>query len=270
MQLPALAPNTLVTGAASTLRVRYPRGITDGGDGTGIAKFGPQELNGYTITAYAGGTQQTLVTKGVAAVDMKSTIAPAGFGINYGRRLSWYTERPGGPVLDGWACWGLRLTAAFTNPGGVIPGDLGIVIWCGNGTQVNGDGLSTAPGVIFGPNNANNITLRARRVNAGPQTVTDVVPAGNTPDLTKFNTYELRIVTGSPSSDPQLFGLINGRVVTGRHLWTAAAAVLPPPDAIAGNYGYVFAVVNRAAGGVPNMYVKEVLLTAAQSEADLN
>lgn len=267
--------NVQVTGAAATLRVRWPRGITDGGDTTGIAKFGPQEINGFTQTSFAAGTQATDVAAGAAAVNFKSALgggAPnsPGIGLGYSRRLSWFTERPGGPLLDGWTCFSFRLTVAYDNPAGVIAGDLGIVLTCGNQNSVNADGLGANAGVIFGPNNVSTITLRARRANAGAQTVTDNVAAGSTPDITKFNTYDLRIVSGSNTSDPVLFGLINGVVVTPRRAWTAAAALLPPPNAVAGNFGYQFWVLNRSAGGVANMHIHEILLTAAQSEGDLD
>lgn len=268
--LVSLVANAQIAGAASVLRSRWPRGITDGGDATAVDKFGTADVNNYSITAYAGGTQQTLVVNGVAAVDFKATATPTGFGVAYSRRLSWFTERSGGKLYDGWTCWSFRATLQFDNPPGVITGDCGIVLACGNNNSVNGDGISTNPGVIFGPNNADNITLRARRVNGGAQTVTDVVAAALTPTLTKFNTYDLRIVSGSASSDPVLYGLINGVVVTPRIPWTAAAALLPPPNAVAGNFGYTLAAINRGGGGVPNMYVHELLLTAAQSEADLD
>jgi len=262
--------NVQVTGAAATLRVRWPRGIVDGGDNTGVAKFGPQELNGFTTTSFAGGTQATDVAAGAAAINFKSTAGPTGFGVAYSRRLSWFTERAGGPVLDGWSCFSFRITVAYDNPAGVIAGDLGIIITCGNQNDVNGDGVTTHAGVIFGPNNVSTITLRARQANAGAQTVTDNVSVANTPDITKFNTYDVRVIGGSNTSDPVLFGLINNVVVTPRRAWTAAAALLPPPNAVVGNFGYQFAAVNRAGGGVANMRVHEVLLTAAQSEGDLN
>jgi len=263
--------NVQVTGAASTLRVRWPRGETLL-DAVGASKFGPQDTNGFQLTSLGGGASAGAVHAGVACNNFPSAIgagAPNTVGVQvaYNNRLTWYTERTGGPVLDGWACWGLRLTVAYDNPAGVIAGDLGIMVTCGNQTVVNADGLSTLPGLLFGPNNANVITLRARAVNAGPQTVTANVALAT---MAQFHTYELRMVSGSNTSDPVLFGLIDNVVVTPRIAWTAAAALLPPPNAIAGNYGYNFAVINHSGGGVANMYIKDVMVTAAQSEGDLN
>lgn len=255
-------------GAGAALRVHWPRGITDGSDATGVDKFGGQDLNGFSVTAYAGGTEATEVTQGAAAVNFKSTNGPTGYGVNYARTLSWFTERTGPNVAD-WNCWSWKATVAFSAAAGALAGDCGLQIWCGNHTTVNGDGTDTSAGVKFGPTDTGVIALQARRADAGALTVNTAVAAGLTPTLTNFNTYELQIITGSNSSDPQLIALINSVVVVGPVSWTAAAGLLPPPNAVAGNFGYRVALTNRGAGSVASMWVFSATLTAASNAAAL-
>lgn len=264
--------NTQINGAGAALQARWPRGITDGGDATAPAKFGAQEYNGFGLIAYGGPGQQTLISAGAAAVDFQSTAgAPGGgFGVQYAKTLSWYTERTGGSLLDGWSCWSIRSTFASDNPAGAFQMDCGLFITAPNQNQVLGNGVvQTLPGVVFGPANAQHIALRARAVNGAALTVNDGVAAGLTPDITKYNTYELQIFSGSAASDPVLIALINGVQVLGPYAWTAAAALLPGPGAIAGWPGYKAGVVNNANANVANLYVHELCLTAGQTAADV-
>ncbi len=260
---PVVVANSQINGGAATHRMRWPRGMRDGGDPNAVDKFGGQDYNGCVLTNLTGGgTSSTIVYGGAAVIDYVGSL------VTYSRALSWFTERAGGSLVCDTACLELRVTAAFPNPVGVIAADYGLLIYLNNNNGVNGDGTATFPGVIFGPQNANTIQLRARAAYAGLQTVTETVAAAKTPDMTKFNTYAIRVVSGSPSSDPVLFGLINGQVVTDRYSWTAAAGLLPRADAAGGQFGYQVGFGVHSNG--LHAYIQEVVMTLARTEADLN
>jgi hypothetical protein len=263
VQLPTFAANAQVSGAASRLRIYWPDKATDTGYGT-ASKLGAQAMQqGATGTA-GGGTITNTIYGGVDVIKLLGGaywIAPGSV---------FFTERTGGAVVCDTACAELRLTVAFDNPGGVVAGDMGLVI-CNGGISsgMNQNGTATNAGVVFGPQNSQTIQLRARAANAGPQTVTETVSAANTPDITKFNTYALRIVSGSATSDPVLFGLINGRVVTQRYSWTAAAGILPGIGQVSGSpSGWKFLFSNWVVAS--GAYVIEGCITWAPTESALD
>lgn len=251
-------------GAGAALRVHWLIGYTDAGN-VGTAKFGAQDVGGFSMTSYGGGTFAPAVTAGAAGISFPSVGAALGYGVNWNKRIGWFTERTG-PVTADWSCWSFRATIAFTAPTGAVGGDVGLVLWCGNQTSMNGTGADTNAGVRFGPSNVGEVRLQARQANAGALTVNTAVAASLTPDLTKFNTYEIRVVSGSNASDPVLSCLINGVKVISNVSWTAAAGLLPPPNAVAGQVGYISTLVNRSATVVANMVTSEYVITAAQSE----
>lgn len=261
--------NSQVTGAASQWRMFWPRGIQDGGDPTGVAHGSAQADSGFVVTAYAAGTQQTLIFAGTgaAAVDFKSTVAAGnGFGLGVSRAFSVFNERSGGRIVSETACMEWRATIAFTNPAGATALDHGIFVLPGNQNTMQ---AAANAGIQFGVSGPQQISLIARAVNGGALTVNQVVAAALTPNVTKFNTYALRMISGSASSDPVVFGLINNVVVTNRVALTAAAALLPQQNVVVGNLGYRFHVINISAANVPDMFVHDVVLTCAQNEADL-
>lgn len=263
MQIPTFAANAQLSGAAARLRIYWPDKATDTGYGT-VAKLGAQAMQqGATGTAGVGAISNTIY----GGVDVVKLLGGA-FWIAPGS--TWFTERTGGAVVCDTACVEARLTVGFDNLAGVSPADMGIVI-CNGGVSngMNQDGTATNAGVVFGPQNAQTVQLRARAANAGPQTVTETVTAANTPDITKFNTYAIRIVSGSSTSDPVLFGLINGRVVTQRYPWTAAAGVLPGIGQVSGSatgWKILFSNWVVASGA----YVAEGCVTWAPTESALD
>lgn len=268
MRLDTAIANTQIPGAGASLRLRWP-GIFNSNVSLG-AKFGTGAGN-YSVTNSGGFSLSNILYKGMACIQFGSNnTAWSWTGV---ANLAWLTERPTVPLTIDHNCYSIRATCAFVTTG-PLTGDYGILIGCGgnlNNGQMNHFGAATNAGVCFGPTDVGTISLRARATNAGPLTLNQVIKTGF--DTTVFHTYELHIVTGSPSSDPVLFGLIDGVVVTPRISWTAASALLPNPNQGQGSqpFGYTIGWTNQSglAVGASNMNIREVLITAAQDEASL-
>ena len=260
---PIAVANASIPGASARWRMYWPGDYGSTG-ATDEAKYGPNPVRGV---GGFGGAQAVANYGGAQCIDQ-----PCAAGSSQGQfcssRLSWFTERAGGTVTDEFSCASIRLTAAFIVTAPVLQ-DLGCVIACGtlNKTIVHDNNA----GVEFGPVNAQAVAFRAVQIHGGPLTVNFAVPAALTPDLTKYNTFELRVVSGSANSDPVAFGLINGQVATPRFAWTAAAGLLPPPaNGNGGAPAYYMGALNAANGLCPHMYIHEVCWTAAGSESGLN
>lgn len=268
MRLDTAIANTAIPGAGASLRLRWP-GVLNGLVTLG-AKFGTGVAN---YSAGNGGSFSTglILYKGMACWQYGSNNSAWSWsGVS---NFSWMTERPTVPLTLDHNCYSMRMNAAFVTAG-PLTGDYGLLIGCGgnlNNGQMNHFGAATNAGVCFGPTDVGTISLRARATNAGALTLNEVITTGF--DTTQWHTYELQIVTGSPSTDPVLFGLIDGVVVTPRVPWTAAAGLLPNPQQGQGSapFGYTFGWTNQTglAVGASNMNVREVLITAAQDEASL-
>lgn len=261
-----------VPGAAATIRKRWPHSITDPGGANSVAHLGAQTLDGWTVTAYAGGTNTTIGNvAGSVAIGFNSAAAGVGFGVADASRYTWFTERTGGPVVDEWSCYEARCTMQVPNLAGANALDAGLAIFCGNTNQVL---KATNPGVILYFSNAQQMKLASRLVAAGALVMNDTIafPAGF--DITQWHTYALRVVTGSNSTDPVLTVLIDGSVVTAgaqaqRISWTNAAGLLPANNAVAGQVGYTFSILNTSDGNVASLRFRDFTVTVAQSEAAL-
>ena len=251
-------------GAAASLRVHWPEDVTNL-TATGIMKFGGQAVDGFTLTTGGAGTITTVVANGAAAVALNSPGVGDTALVSYNRRASWFTEQPPASIIDGESCWAMRAALLWGAIGGAVAGDIGLMISLNGLRQVNADGAGNAAGVIFGPTGPGALTLRARAVHGGPLTVNYTVPALLAPNLTRWATYELRIVSGVGAADPYLVGLVNGQPVTPRYSWTAAAAALPAPNAEAGWNGYMFSAALRSNGVIPYQAVHGIDLIAAET-----
>lgn len=270
---PTIAANVQIPGVGASLRQRWPTTQTNVG-ASNMAKFGASPVQ--SMTNYGAGPVLQALFAGAACASLGSTGAGNYSGRTFNTNISFFTERVGGPVLDEWSCWSLRLAAAYPALAVAIDMDVGIVLGCGGTSSsiyqtVNGEGATLDPGLIFGPIGNGRVGLRARATAGGALTINETVALALTPDLTKFNTYEVQFITGSDSTDPVLFGLINGQVVTGRYALTAAAGLFPGPASGSGTnmWGYSFNFGNRTGGVYPLVYYKEAVLTAAISAAFL-
>ena len=270
---PTIAANVEIPGAGAVLRQEWPSTQSNVSTGS-AAKFGISPLN--PLSSLGGVSPAQTLYGGAACAQFPSAAADTYSGLTFATNISFYTERTGGAVLDSWSCWSLKLTAAFPALAADIDMDVGIVLGCGgtsslNYGAVNGPGTLTQAGLIFGPTGNGHIALRARAVIGGAETISEQVAAALTPDLTKFNTFEVQFITGSASTDPVVFGLVNGVVVTARYALTAAAGLFPNPLQGSGSnkWGYSYNFLNRSAGNYANVYMKKARLTAAQNAAAL-
>lgn len=257
-----------VTGAACSLRLRWPQDNGGGGGNNGVAHLGTTPTQQFTVTSFAAGTEQQTLFQGCSSTAFQSTAAAGnGFGIFWSGRASWFTEQVGGPLVNDFCCWSIRATIAYDAPGGASLLDHGIFIFAGSNNTM----FSAAPnaGIQLGCTGPAEFRMRAVRQNGGAVTVNDVVAAGLTPNPALYNTLELRVISGSNTQDPVVFGLINNVVVTPRRSWTAVAGILPPPNIVAGQLGYQLGVINISSGNFPNMHVHEIVVSAAQKEGDL-
>ena len=255
-----------VSGAASRVRIYFPLDLGTTASANNVdAKFGPQPQSGVSTTG-SGGSSATPVYGGASCIEYLASLVNDVQNVKASRKTSWLTERSGGTLTDEYSCFSLRATLAWDVLPANAASDIGLFIVCGN---LNNHIISGPnAGVVFGPTSAATVGLRAYKA---ALTVNEVVAAGSTPDLTKWNTFEIRCISGSPSADPVLFGLINGQVVTAEYSWTAAAALLPPPNIYA-QTGYFMGVgiANSATqANVIHQYIREVCWTWAGSESAL-
>lgn len=267
-QQPTFAANVEVRGAASRLRVYWP--ARQNYNGYGYDKFGYVDNAGFGFGGSGAGLSEALYA-GVLCQRLQSSNTPDGNWVQW-NQVSWFTERVGGAIIDESACFEMSVTVAY---GGIAGGPVPLTFDSGlyisdllqNGKPFN----SVSAGVEFGVVDTGVVSLRAYANNGGgvPQ-INETVAAALTPDVTKMNTYGVRCITGSPSTDPVLYGLINGQVVTQRYSWTAAAGLMPRPNNNAGNPGYVVGFTNYSNGILQSAYVHELRLTLAATEADLD
>lgn len=269
--------NTQVTGAAASVRYRWPEHGNNGGSGNALAHLGTVPDLTFSVVSYAGGGQARTKFAGAAAVAFKSTVAAGnGFGINWGsNRIDLLTARPGGTLVHDFRCMSIRATIAYDLAAGASLLDHGICIFTGNQNSMFPGGANPSAGVQFGctglVGGLPEYRLRSVIAQAGAVVVNDIVSAANSPSMQLFNTYEIRYI-GSPNAatDPVFFALLNNVVVTPKHIATAGAGLFPPPDAQGGGQlGYNVGCLNISAANFPNMYVSEFVLTFAQSEGDL-
>lgn len=261
-----------VPGAAATIRKRWPHSITDPGGANASGHLGPQTQDGWTVTAYAGGTNTTIANVvGSVAIGFNSAGGGVGFGVADAARYTWYTERTGGAVTDEWCCYEVRCVMQVPNLGGANNLDCGLNIYCGGTNQVL---KTTNPGVSLRFSNAQEMKLASRLVAAGALVIDAVVGLPGGFDITQWHSYAFRVVSGSPSSDPVLYMLIDGNVVSAagqpaRIPWTAAAGLLPQNNAVAGQVGFNFGIINLSDGNVPSLRFRDMTVTVAQSEQAL-
>lgn len=258
-----------ITGAASRIRLYWPSDPNSPSAAVTISKYDRQPLTTITQTASGGSLTAAIVYSGADCIEQ---VIAAGGNLQWlklTRNMSLFTERTAGMVNDEYSCFSIRATLAWDNIANASISDIGLAMFCGN---LNNQLFSAAPknsGITFGPTDIATIALRAMK--GGATTVNEVVAAGLTPTLTNWNTFELRCVSGSPTSDPVMFGLINGQPVTQKYSWTAAVGLLPPPN-VYGQHGYLLGVgcANpNANANLIHQYIHEICWTAAGSEAAL-
>jgi hypothetical protein len=261
---------TQVTGAAAAIRERWPQDDGSYAGVTAISHLGTVPALNFAHVSYAGGVEVTSIFAGANSDGFQSTVAAGnGVGVFWGGRAAWFTELTGGPLVNECACWSLRATIAYDPFGAQSFLDQGIVVLAGNNNSMFANGTNKA-GIQFGATNTAEVRFRAIAVQGGAVTVNSIVNAAVTPLTGLYNTYEIRIISGSNSLLPQAFGVLNGQIVTPRFSFGVAAGLLPGPAAEGGGFtGYTLGVLNISNANVPTMHVQELVVTAAQSERDL-
>ena len=240
-------------------------------DATAVARGGAAAAQ--NMTNASSGTSAVDIHADGGAAATRFTPGTGGHIFKFNDRISFLTERPGGDLKAWNSCWEVRAVFRFDNPTGAVLGDTGVLIGVSTVGYMDTDGATSAAGVKFGPSlGPGALRLRARAINGGAYSVDELVLPSKTPDLTKYNTYALRVVSGLGEQDPYLVGLVNGNEVTDRYPWTAAAAVLPQPDAVsAANVGYLPMVGVRpgGAGIIPTASLLYWQIIAAETLAGL-
>lgn len=259
--------NVAVRGAGSRLRVYWP--MRQNNATYGIDKFGASDQSGFGFGGGGTGNSEALYN-GALAIRMQSSSTPDGNWVQW-NQISPFVERTGGAVIDEGACVSLRVTVAYGGiAGGPVPLTFDTGLYVSDFLQ-NGKPFNTASaGIEFGVIDTASVSLRSWANNGGgaPQ-VNEVVAAGLTPDVTLYNTYELQFISGSATSDPVMFGLINGVKVTNEYALTSAAGLVPRPNNNSGNPGYVVGFTNYSNGILQSAYVHEFCITIAATQADL-
>lgn len=234
-------------GAGRTFEWRWPP-YAGQGNATAVGRLG----SGTFQNSATGGTGATVgVGKWGGAPATTITHAPGlSWVSHFNDRISIQTERPGGDLLAWCNCWEVWCLAAF-DINAAITGDVGAMLHDFSGGYVDRDGDAASAGVKFGPVGPGVVRFRMRAVNAGPYSVDEAVAAAQTPNLSLFNKYAIRCVSGLASQDPYVVALLNDVEVSQRYSMTAAAGKFPAADAVSGaNIGYepAFAVRPGPAG----------------------
>ena len=261
----AITPPRVVApaGAGRTVDLHWPRDL--GNAASFIARGGVDSLV-QVLTALDGTAAITLVAVNGMAVTRIACGNGGAVAYMSANRITFFTERPVGPLRSSRSCWDIGMIARFDAPTGVIAGDAGVMVNAGVSQEINGTGALTQPGIMFGPTGPGAVAVRARRMNAGPITLNQAVAAPLVPDVTQFHDWRIRIVTGDSNADPYAVCMIDGVPVTDRFSWTAAAAILPPPDGFAANnVGYRPSWAARGNGLIANWDIVETYVRAAET-----
>jgi hypothetical protein len=211
------------------------------------------------------------------ALAMTSTTAPTGYalvcnfaGVNRPLVMPMATERMvggGGGLLnvDDMACWSVSAILAFDALPGEVTGDIGVVI----GSATRGTPrFSSVAGMEIGPSNTGVTSVFCRAVDGGPVTFNQVTPLQ--PDHTKWNKYEIRLISATDQGDARAKFFINDRL----QFSIAWPGVLPSQAEVAPNsIGFTPCVINHAASaaGTSRMYCSTygMCVCAAPNEAAL-
>lgn len=256
-------------GVPSRMRVYWPDDLSSNSAGSFASKYGPQPNSSINQVSSGGSLTASIVYAGVECEEQIVTLLNTYQWLKLNHAVSWFTERVGGTLVDEYSCFSLRATLswdAITTPS---ISDIGLAIFAGTANNLLQAAIPPNSGVVFGPTDLTHIALRGAV--GGVQTVNQVVAAGLTPTLTGWNTFEIRCISGSPNTDPFIYGLINGQVVTTKVPWTAAAGLLPGNGDQA-THGYLFSVGVANPAGTANtvhQYIREICWTAAGNESDL-
>jgi len=257
------SPTLQTPGAGRTIDLHWPRDL--GNAASFIARGGVDSLV-QVLTALDGTAVINLVSVNGMAVTRFASGNGGAVAYMSANRITFFTERPVGPLRSSRSCWDIGMIARFDAPTGVIAGDAGVMVNAGASQAINGTGALTQPGIMFGPTAPGVVSVRARRMNAGPLTLNQAIAAPNVPDVTQFHDWCIRIVTGDAEADPYAVCMIDGVEVSARFAWTAAAAILPPPDGFAANnVGYRPSWAARGNGLIANWDVVETYVRAAET-----
>jgi hypothetical protein len=171
-------------------------------------------------------------------------------------------------MYDDFSCWSLSAILAFDNPVAPVTGDLGLL------TGPNGNSaIRTSPffqsGMEIGPIDVSTIGVLIRQATNGPATFS--APTPDQPDLTEFNKYEIRFLSGDGARPGMVRFLLNERVQFS--LPYGPGTVLPGQKDPGGNVlGFFPNLCNRKAQvGTARMYIafNGMTVSAAPTEADL-
>ena len=256
-------------GAGALVRVSWPNGADQFGNVNSWRKFNDTLTGGAQVVALGGGTQTTpFIQLGRSCMRQNATAAgPTGSGVGMTLKAPFVTERTGGQLQTDALCWSFRADIAMdalVAPLGAK--DYGVTLLMG--TRSNPPQRANQAGVTFGPTDANSVKIRAKAADAGANTIDQLVTGGATLDVTKWHTYQLNGVSGSPTTDPYLQAFIDGNPVTAKFSWTAAAALLPPLT-IAAGFPFFQLWVHNATDLNTSLYVGGMTFTIARTESDL-
>jgi hypothetical protein len=132
-------------------------------------------------------------------------------GINRPLTMPFQSTRGTGDtsLVDDFRCWSASVILAFDAIPGAVTGDIGLVI--GAGTRFN---IRTPAnqfcGMEIGPSNTGVISVFIRQHDLGAVTFNQATP--DQPDMTQFNSYEIRMIGATALADGQVQFLLNGRV----------------------------------------------------------
>lgn len=166
----------------------------------------------------------------------------------------------------------IRFIAVLAYPllGGALgaAADLGMEIRVGNIASLNNG--ATRPGIMFGPVDAGLIGLRIRKAFGGAYTLDRQLTfaQAGVVDITKFNVWELRIVSADAAQPAKLKALING-VQFGNPVDMSAAAGILFDHAVAGGgfAGWKLRLMNTNTGNY-TFYCNEYHAITAADESD--
>ena len=252
----------------------------------GVNRNGPSAVSiSSNSTQGVPPAQATLERKGVRCWQWQSAAGGAGVAAWFN---VWYTPFRNSTLLpngiDAWHVAECRAILSFDRPAGDLSDtlDLGIGLSPGNNNQnMNNPAVGAVyrAGVQFGPGGPGKLRFRSRRTQSGvgpPAYSADFDTLNTTPggtltgfDEREWHVYALRCIGGAASTPGVCKALLDGVTFSQCNMDDTTNVFPTSQSGIGGAFGFHFGVTNQTNATFDSIYIAQLELIFAPTEADI-
>lgn len=278
--------NRLSAGAGRSYQLRANdfSQVTGSVGATGLNRNGTNGVNVMSTTIQGAPANGTTFRKGIRCFQISSAVGGASVAWYYNARMEPMEDIAIFPIGIGpWGVTEIRALLSLDRTAQNINDshDMGLGISPGNNSQnMNNPAVGAVfrAGAQFGPAGNGVARFRTRRNQSGvgppPYAAdfdtTNIAPPGIANyDEREWHWYTLRMISGASGTPGVCKALIDG-VVFSQCNMDSVTAVFPNSQAgIGGAFGFLYGVTNASNGLVDSLYIAEMNLIIAPTEADL-